>query len=51
MRQVSSDLGIWISKLGKWVRTVSEDAKVAAQEAELLRGNDRLHKENRILWV
>lgn len=51
MRQVLSDLGIWLSKLGKLVRTVSEDAKVAAQDAEFLRGNDRLHNENRVLWV
>ena len=48
-RQVASDLGIGLSTLGKWVRAVSEDAKVPAQDAELLRENERLRKENRIL--
>lgn len=49
MRQVSSDLGIGLSTLGKWVRAIAEEAKVPAQDAELLRGNERLRKENRIL--
>ena len=44
-----SDLGIGLSTLGKWVRAVSEEAKVPAQDAELLRENERLRKENRIL--
>jgi transposase len=48
-RQVASDLGIGRSTLGKWVRAVSEEAKVPAQDAELLRENERLRKENRIL--
>ena len=48
-RQVASDLGIGLSTLGKWVRAVSEEAKVPAQDAELLRENERLRKENRIL--
>ena len=48
-RQVASDLGIGLSTPGKWVRAVSEEAKVPAQDAELLRENDRLRKENRIL--
>ena len=38
-RQVASDLGIGLSTLGKWVRAVSEEAKVPAQDAELLREN------------
>jgi transposase len=50
-RQVSSDLGIGISTLGKWVRSVSEEVRVAAQDAELLRENERLRKETRILRV
>ena len=41
--------GIGLSTLGKWVRAVSEEAKVPAQDAELLRENERLRKENRIL--
>jgi transposase len=48
-RQFASDLGIALSTLGKWVRAVSEEAKVPAQDAELLRENERLRKENRIL--
>ena len=50
-RQVASDLGVGHSTLGKWVRAVSEEAKVPAQDAELLRENERLRKENRILRV
>lgn len=50
-RQVASDLGIGLSTLGKWVRAVSEGAKVPAQDAELLRENERLRKANRILRV
>jgi len=48
-RQVASDFGIGRSTPGKWVRAVSEVAKVPAQDAELLRENERLRKENRIL--
>ena len=49
MRQIASDLGIGHSTLGKWVRAVSEEAKVPAQDAELLYENELLRKENRIL--
>jgi transposase len=48
-RQVASDFGIGRSTPGKWVRAVSEEAKVPAQDAELLRENERLRKENHIL--
>jgi transposase len=48
-RQVASDFGIGRSTPGKWVRAVSEEAKVPAQDAELLRENEWLRKENRIL--
>ena len=48
-RQVASDLGIGHSTLGKWVRVFSEEAKVPAPDADLLRENERLRKENRIL--
>ena len=50
-RQVVSDLGIGHSTLGKWVRAIAEEAKVPAPDAELLRENGRLRKENRILRV
>lgn len=49
--QVASDLGVGLSTLGKWARAGSEEAKVPAQDVELLRENDRLRKENRVLWV
>ena len=48
-RQVASDLGIGHSTFGKWVRMFSEKSKVPAQDAELLRENERLRKENRML--
>ncbi len=38
-RQVASDLGVGHSTLGKWVRAFSEESKVPAQDAELLREN------------
>ncbi len=50
-RQVASDLGVGHSTLGKWVRAISEEAKVPAQDAELLREKERLRKENRMLWA
>lgn len=37
-RQVAADLRIGLSTLGKWVRAVSEEAKVLAQYAEPLTG-------------
>jgi transposase len=46
-RQVASDLGIGLSTLGKWVRSVSEEAKVPAQDAERLRKANRILREER----
>jgi transposase len=51
LRQVASDLGIGLLTLGKWVRAITEEAKVPTQDAELLRENERLRKESRILRV
>jgi transposase len=51
LRQVASDLGIGLFALGKWVRAITEEAKVPTQDAELLRENERLRKESRILRV
>ena len=42
-------MGIGLSTFGKLVQAVSDEAKVPAQETELLRENERLRKENRIL--
>lgn len=41
-RQVASDLGLGLSTPGQWVRAVSEEARVPAQDAELLGENERL---------
>ena len=48
-REVASNLGIGHSTLGKWVKVFSAEAKVPAQDAELLRENERLRKANLIL--
>lgn len=47
--QVASNLRVGHSTLGKWVRAFSEESKVPAHDAELLRENERLRKESRIL--
>ena len=49
LRQVASDLGVGLSTLGKWNRVISDAAKVPDRDADLLRENERLRKENRIL--
>ncbi len=43
-RQVASDHGIGHSTLGKWIQVFSGDTKAPAQDAELLRENERLRK-------
>lgn len=48
-RQVASDLGIGLSTLGKWPRAISDETKVPDRDTDLLRENERLRKENRIL--
>ncbi len=48
-RQVASVLGIGLSTLGKWIRAISDEAKAPERDADLLRENERLGKENRIL--
>lgn len=48
-RQVASDLGVGLSTLGKWIRSISDEAKAPERDADLLRENERLRKENRIL--
>jgi transposase len=40
-RQVAADLGVGHSTLGKWIRVFSEESKAPAQDAELLRENER----------
>ncbi|QRZ15801.1 IS3 family transposase [Paracoccus methylovorus] len=48
-RQVASDLGTGLSTLGKWIRAISDEAKVPERDADLLCENERLRKESRIL--
>ena len=48
-RQVASDLGVGLSTLGKWIRSISDEAKAPERDGDLLRENERLSKENRIL--
>lgn len=48
-RQVASDLGVGLSTLGKWIRAISAEAKMPERDTDLLRENERLWKENRIL--
>ena len=50
-RQVASDLGIGFSTLGKWVKAVSDEAGPPGPDQGLLRENERLRRENRILKV
>ena len=48
-RQVASDLGVGLSTLAKWIRAISDESRVPERDADLLRENERLRKENRIL--
>ena len=48
-RQVASDLGTGLSTLGKWIRAISDEAKVPERDADLLCENEQLRKESRIL--
>ena len=48
-RRVASDLGIGLFTLGKWIRAISDGAKVPERDADLLRENERLRQESRIL--
>jgi len=40
---------IALSTPGKWIRTISDEAKAPERDGDLLRENERLRKENRIL--
>ena len=43
-RQVASDLGAGLSTLGKWMLTISDEAKMSERDTDLLRENERLRK-------
>ncbi len=48
-RQVSTDLGVGLSTLNKWIKVFGKDAVVSGPEQDLARENERLRRENRIL--
>jgi transposase len=48
-REVSSDLGIGLSTLNKWIQQLGKDQVVCAADADLVQENERLRRENRVL--
>lgn len=48
-RQASTDLGIGMSTLGKWIRTYRDTDVVSKEDQELVKENERLRRENRLL--
>jgi len=48
-RQVSSDLGIGLSTLNKWVTAFRESETPSLPDPDLLRELERLRQENRLL--
>lgn len=48
-RQVASASGVGLSTLNKWVKAVSDEAGPPEPDQNLLRENERLRRENRIL--
>ena len=49
MRQVASDLGVGLSTLNKWAKMVSNEVGPSDPDQNLLRENQRLRRQNRIL--
>lgn len=48
-RQVASDLGVGLSTLSKWVSVYRPSDLVSAPSADLVKENERLRLENRVL--
>ncbi|WP_390922452.1 IS3 family transposase [Parasedimentitalea psychrophila] len=48
-RQASSDLGVGMSTLCKWIRTYRDADVVSKEDQELANENERLRRENRLL--
>jgi transposase len=48
-RQVSSDLGVGLSTLNKWIKQIGIAETGSHVDADLLLENERLRRENRIL--
>lgn len=50
-RRVASDSGVGLSTLNIWVKMVFDEAGLPDPDQNLLRENERLRRENRILKV
>ena len=48
-RQASSDLGVGMSTLNKWIRTYRDTDVVSKEDQKLAKENEHLRKENRLL--
>ena len=48
-RQASSDLGVGMSTLNKWIKTYRDSDVVSKQDQDLAKENERLRRENRLL--
>ena len=48
-KQVSSDLGIGMSTLNKWITEHPDTGLVSERDQDLARENERLRRENRVL--
>jgi len=48
-RQASSDLGVGMSTLNKWIKTYRDIDVVSKEDQDLVKENERLRRENRIL--
>ena len=48
-RQVSSDPGIGLSTLNKWMKALRDEEVIPKRDQDLVRENARLRQENRIL--
>ena len=46
---LQSDLGVALSRLNRWVKTVADEVGPADPDQNLLRENERLRRENRVL--